>query len=106
MSKNIMILKLISGEEIICTVISYLSGTEGSYVIKNPAAIALIPPSSQHQQPSIGLGPWMPYTNKDAEIHISKSHVIVAVEPVEQMVNNYKSIFSTIITPPKTLLQL
>lgn len=97
---NIRILKLVSGEEIIGNVTDNGLLT---YSIKNGVIVALVPSRANPQQPSIGLAPWLPYAENDTVL-IHKQHVVYEAEPIQEMVNNYNSIFGKIIAPPKTLL--
>lgn len=96
---NIKIIKLSTGEELIGDV-----EDKGLwYSVKNAVIIAIVPSRTNPQQPSIGLAPWLPYAENDP-ILISKNSVVYEAKPVKEMINNYSSIFSGIITPPKTLL--
>ena len=96
---NIKIIKLSTGEELIGEV----EDKGLSYSIKNAVQIAIIPSRTNAQQPSIGLAPWLPYAENDPVL-IPKQNVVYEAKPVKEMINNYSSIFSGIITPPKTLL--
>ena len=96
---NIKIIKLTTGEELIGDV-----EDKGLwYSVKNAVLVAIVPSRTNPQQPSIGLAPWLPYAENDP-ILISKNSVVYEAKPVKEMISNYSSIFSGIITAPKTLL--
>jgi hypothetical protein len=96
---NIKIIKLLTGEELI----GDIEDKGLSYSVKNAVLIALVPSRNNPQQPSIGLGPWLPYAENEP-VMISKQSIVYEAKPVKEMINNYNSIFGGIITPPKTLL--
>jgi hypothetical protein len=77
MSKNIKLLKLLSGENILAEIVSE---GENSVRIKYPARVTLLPPKSSVQydakaSPQIGFGPWLEFT-EDTEFYLDKMHIV------------------------------
>lgn len=93
MTDSIKLIRLTSGEEILCT--SNDTGHEVEMI--NPTII--IPQGNG----SIGLAPWLPYAKGDT-ITIKASSIMFMVEPAEQLADEYKSIHQTIVTPSKQII--
>lgn len=102
MSKNVKIVKLITGEELLADV-EIRQYTPPKYLLKNVVMIAIMPSRSQQAQASIGLAPWMPYAENEP-IEVSSDHVVYVAKPVNEMLNQYNSIFGGIIAPSKSLI--
>ena len=89
---NIQIVRLNSGEEVLADV----EEKENSVLIKKPA---LILPTGQG---SIGLMPWMPYSDTEDGIEIKTSFVAFIVKPHDELMNEYSTAFgSGLVVPPK-----
>lgn len=88
---NIIALKLISGEDILCNLL--LEDAE-TYRVENPAAI-ITQPTADGRGVNIGLAPYLPYS-KDKNIRIFRHACAAAFEPDIQLVNEYNRIFGTI----------
>ena len=82
------IVRLSSGEEILCDLI--VNGD--SYILKEPAII--IPAGDGN----IGLAHWLPYAENKA-VTISKKFVVFVVEPIPQLDSNYNAMMSKIVLP-------
>ena len=100
MSKNIKIIKLVTGEQVMAEVIS---DSVGILKVSNPTLIVMMPPKTQSQQPSVGLAPWAEFSD-DKEISIDKLHVIAIMTPIKEFIDQYNMIFSKIITPKSNLI--
>lgn len=87
---TIKCLRLIAGEEIIGDVIS----SEGSYDVRSPAGIHMVPGGHQGQQVSIGLLPWLPYSD-DEVFSIAADKVICVHNPSTDLINNYNRLFGS-----------
>ena len=88
---EIKLLRMQSGEEVIAEMIKE---GEYTYTISNP--IVMVP----GQDGNIGFANWCPFASKDVkEIVMRASYVVFVTDPNEQIVENYKTMFSTIITP-------
>ena len=102
---NLKLLRLRSGEDVICEVIT----ESAEYVkIKNPAM--LMPVGSQGQQMQMGMAPWMPFSEQN-EFEIPRDWLVVMSDVVKDIANNYNQIFGSGIVVPdvkvdtKTLLK-
>lgn len=87
MSIEIKIFKLVSGEEILSTVVEE---TETSFILENPSQIAVQP----REDGSMGLvvAAFMPYS-KDT-VTINKFAVSASCYPAEGLANEYKAKFT------------
>lgn len=91
---DIKSLKLVTGEEIICELIK--KDVTG-YVIKNPLAMVFNGQSVQ--------GVPFTFTVDDGEhISIFPDKVVFIATPRQQMIDQYKQQFSSILTPSKGIL--
>lgn len=102
MAKNVKIVKLVTGEELL-TDVEIRQQTPSKYLLKNVVMIAIMPSRSQQAQASIGLAPWMPYAENEP-VEVSAEHVVYMAKPVTEMLNQYNSIFGGIVTPSKSLI--
>ena len=91
---NVKIVRMTSGEEILCTIVKE---DANNILIEDPTII--IPT----QDRNIGLAPWMPYADT-AKISIKQTFVAFIVDPVEQLAEQYRSIHSKIITPNQRIV--
>lgn len=92
---NVQLVRVTSGEDIICDLIEE---TDDSVTFEN--AIIAIPAGNGQ----ISFAPWSPLLSKEVKsLTISKKFVMYIAEPQDQMVDEYKSIFSPIIAPTKKL---
>jgi len=89
---NIQIVRLNSGEEVIADV----TENEDTVTMKKPA---LILPTGQG---SIGLMPWMPYTDMDNGVTIKESFIPFMIKPHDELINEYNTAFGNgLVVPPK-----
>lgn len=94
---DVRIVRLISGEELIC---DYTSEGE-EHTLGYPC---LIVPTGQN---NIGLAPWMPYANYDNRITLGDKVVAFVVDAHEELVKEFKRIHSggpELVVPDKTLV--
>ena len=89
---KIELIRLQSGEQVLFEVgtretLDHLIG------LKNP--VALVP----SQDGNIQFAPFAPLADKDMEVVLRRETVVYYAKPNEQLVQNYKEIFSPIITP-------
>ena len=94
---NVKLIKMWTGEDVIADLVKE---TDDSIVITNP--ITLIPSGQQGQ---VGLAPWSPLLKgKDVELEVTKRYVVYIIEPQDDIVSNYRQMFTGIATPPKKLI--
>lgn len=91
----IYIMKLVSGEELIADV----TDAEGGYDLKQPCILQVVPSRTNPEQPVMALIPYATYT-ENHKVFVSSSHVVWASKPVEELYNQYNSIFGTGIMLP------
>jgi len=88
---NIQIVRLVTGEELICEV-----SQEGSTInLKN---VGILIPT---QQNSLGIAPFMQYSDAKDGFDIQSNMIMFAVAPVKGLKDQYNEMFnpSSIITP-------
>ena len=91
---DIKLVRLHSGEEILCTITSM---TRDNIIIED---ITVIIPT---QDRNIGLAPWMPYAETNG-MTIKLDYVAFIEDPVEQLTEQYRSIHSKIVTPTQKIV--
>lgn len=89
-----LLIRLSSGEEIVGEV----TETETHVTIKD--GYSLIPAG----EGKIGFMPFMPYTKAAAGVTIPKQFVLFMIEPKDQLVDQVKSMTSSIVVPPKGII--
>ncbi len=94
---NIMVLKIITGEEVIADVVSK---TNEFYELDDALAIVMQP--TQDGRLSTGFLPWL--STIEAPIKVKESSVISSGEPIKDLKTAYQSMFSKIITPSKNII--
>ena len=93
---NVKLIRMWSGEDVIADLKDNLSEI---IVITNP--IVAVPAGNGQ----MGFAPWSPLLKgKDEEIEVSKKYVVYIAEAQEQIVDNYKDMFSVIKSPNKKLI--
>lgn len=99
MELNIKLLKLISGEEVVCNV---LEQTEE--FIRFEHGISPVPGAGGN----VGFIPFTPLQEKDLDITIAMSNVMFITQPAEQIVAQMQQIVnpSSVVTPPEKKLIL
>ena len=93
---NVKLIRMWSGEDVIADLIEE---KEDSIVICNP--IVAIPTGNGQ----MGFAPWSPLLKgKNEELEVTKKYVVYIADPQEQIVDNYKDMFSVIKAPSKKLI--
>ena len=94
---NVKLIKMWTGEDVIADLVRE---TDDTVVITNP-----IMGGPAGQQGQIGLAPWSPILKgKDTEIEVTRRYVVYINEPQEEIVSNYRQMFTGISTPTKKLI--
>jgi hypothetical protein len=94
----IIVLKLITGEEVLGEV---QSQTETEWVLENPVGIAVV--RGKDGQPNVGFAPFPIHAPQKpgSIVALAKKHVIYSYVPAEDFITNYNQIFgSGIVLPP------
>ena len=93
---NVKLIRMWSGEDVIADLIEE---KDDSVVICNP--IVAIPAGNGQ----MGFAPWSPLLKgKNEELEVTKKYVVYIADPQEQIVDNYKDMFSVIKAPSKKLI--
>ena len=95
--KNIQLIRLTSGEEIIADV--DLNGIDTDTIIMKDA-IVLIPAG----EGKIGFMPFMPYTKAKDGIEVDLKFVMFMVEPVKDLVEQHRAATSEIELPDNKII--
>jgi hypothetical protein len=86
MSDKITVLRLNSGEEIMCS-FEIIEGAEGVFFnIKNPAILIPGP------EGKLMFAKWLPYVKQDNGILIPKSAVVFEADPMDDLKDHYLSV--------------
>ena len=93
---KIKLLRLVSGEEIIAEI---ANTDEETYLIKD--AIVMIPAGEGR----IGFMPFMPYTEAKDGLTIRKQDVMFSVDPIKDMVDQFRQARSGIEIPNKGIIK-
>lgn len=96
----IKILKLVTGEEVLGKVEDSVTQLKFS----NPCVLQLVPSRSNPDQIGMALLPYASYA-KDQTIFIDKGSVVWEQEPVDELRNQYNSIFGNGIVLAKSLVK-
>lgn len=94
----IIVLKLITGEEVLGEV---QSQSETEWVLENPVGIAVV--RGKDGQPNVGFAPFPIHAPQKpgSIVALAKKHVIYSYVPAEDFITNYNQIFgSGIVLPP------
>jgi hypothetical protein len=93
---NVKLIRMWSGEDVIADLKDNLTEI---VVISNP--IVAVPAGNGQ----LGFAPWSPLLKgKDEEIEITKKYIVYIADAQEQIVEQYKDMFSVIKSPSKKLI--
>ncbi len=95
MERDTRLVRLSSGEDVICNVISI----EEDYITIGDPIVAV--PAGEGQ---IGFAPWSPLLADKEEVSIQMNHVVYISYPNENIKEQYEALFKTVITPKKNLI--
>jgi hypothetical protein len=102
MESSVKLVKLVTGEEILCSVIE----SNDTYIINECVAVVLQPgaqdPMTGKSQMAFAFMPWGTMVKDNIRIDVDK--VIYVEDPEEQVLEHYNKMFSKIQVPPKGLV--
>ena len=87
MQKEVKVLKLITGEEVMARVSNDLSDGGGLVTLDNPMTLQPVQTNQQGQM-GFALVPWL-MTGKSEKITITTDHIIAQDDPKDQARKNY-----------------
>ena len=99
LQNEIKIVRLVTGEELLCTVSSDLN--KAVYTLTD---VAILIPTEAN---SLGLAPFMGYsTAYDSKegMDVEDKFIMFIVDPVETLKKQYQTMFAKILTPPSKIL--
>lgn len=93
---NVKIVRLMSGEEIICT----YNNVSGVATLKDPAVLIPSP------EGKLLLARWMPYADHpEGGIEIPNSQIVFVVNPQKELSEHYTNVVvNNLVVPPKKLI--
>ena len=91
MASQVLIVRLLTGEEIIGSVDLIENPTE--LIIENPTRIQAAP-NSQTGNIDVHLAPWMPMA-EHKKVSINRALVLCTMEPVVEIKNKFNSVFGS-----------
>lgn len=90
------ILRLLSGEELICM---YEINSSGDYVLRNVVqAISTVTPERKMQ---VSFVPFCPVGKTEEGLVMNKSYVAFSIDPIESVKNSYAAVFNVSTQPYK-----
>lgn len=92
----LLVLKLLTGEEIIANTDPAMEEKTGQYLLKN--AMRYIPT----QEMGVVMVP-IAFNIKNHEVAIDSQHVLFTAEPDDELVNKYNAETSGIVLPPSNI---
>ena len=92
---DIKIVRISTGEELLCTVDS---GNKDHLTLSD---VAILIPTEAN---SLGLAPFMAYSDAKDGMEIPRSYIMFMVDPVETLKKQYQTMFSKIITNESKLI--
>ena len=104
MSNDVKIVRLSTGEELICTVkYNGLEDDDLNYEdsLLQLEDVAILIPT---QQNSLGLAPFMQYSDAHERVGIMGKDVMFVVNPVDDLKQQYQNMFGKIATPASKII--
>lgn len=89
------LVRMQSGEDVVCQLVEE---TDDTITMENPIVAV---PTGQGQ---MGFATWSPLAKEKESITIRKSYVVYITEANDNITEQYESLFSTVITPKKSLI--
>ena len=96
---NVKLIRMWSGEDVVTDLVKE---TDDYVTIANP--IVAVP---SQQQGQIAFAPWSPILKeRDTEVEVSKSYVVYIADTQDEVVEQFKSMFTPVAVPPRKKLIL
>lgn len=93
---NVKLIRMWSGEDVVADLIEE---KEESIVFCNPIVAV---PTGQGQ---MGFAPWSPLLKgRDEELEVTKKYIVYIADTQDEIVDQYKDMFSVLKTPSKKLV--
>jgi hypothetical protein len=92
---SIKLIRLTSGEEVLAKI---TDESNDSITFENPIALYAA------EEGKIGFMPYIPYTKAEDGLTVKNTHVLFTVDPVDQILGQYKEATGAIVTPNKGII--
>ena len=93
---SVKIIRLMSGEEIICNFTDNLNGT---YTVKDPSVLIPSP------EGKLLLAKWLPYADVENGVTIPSSYAPMVVDPQKELANHFTTVVvNNLVVPGKKLI--
>jgi len=97
---EIKIMRLTTGEELICTATTEDTSSRGT--VYHISDIAILIPTEANQ---LGLAPFVPYSSASRDgVTIAEKDVMFVTNPVEDLKKQYQNMFSKLMTPDQNIV--
>jgi predicted enzyme related to lactoylglutathione lyase len=92
---TIKLIRLTSGEEVIATI---TDESNDSITFEKPVALYAA------EEGKLGFMPYVPYTKAEDGLTIKGVHILFTVDPVDDVLNQYKEATGSIVTPNQGII--
>lgn len=100
MAANVKLIRLTNGMDLIGEVNPQITD---SVTITNPIRVVVMPNKIDPKTPNVGFAPFAEFSD-DKTFELDKSHVLCIMNPINEFVNQYNSMFGGIIQPASKLI--
>ena len=101
MTENVNIVRLITGEEVVCKLETIEGAGSFQYRIKDAAILIPNPVDGK-----LMFGRWLPYTKSENGIVIESKHVMFVTDPTDDLKQHYiTTILNNLAIPMKKLVE-
>lgn len=101
MSENVNIVRLTTGEEIVCQMTTHDNAGQITYTVKNAAILVPNPADGR-----LMFGRWLPYAKAQDGVTIDSKFVMFITEPSEDLKQHYiTTIINNLTIPAKKLVE-
>lgn len=92
---SIKLIRLTSGEEVLAKI---TDESNDSITFEKPIALYAA------EEGKIGFMPYIPYTKAEDGLTVKNTHVLFTVDPVDQILDQYKEATGAIVTPNQGII--
>jgi hypothetical protein len=89
---DVKLIRMSTGEDLIAEVVDKTT----HLVLKNPCIVLLRP--TEEGAANISITHWVPYA-AEKTFELNFDHIIFMIDPADDLLNNYKAVFSPLIVP-------
>ena len=93
---SVKIIRLISGEEIIC---NFTKNDDGTVHLKDPSVLIPSP------EGKLLLAKWIPYANTENGVTLSSTHLVFVIDPQKELAEHFTNVVvNNLVVPGKKLI--